>query len=179
MAAAKHEDGMDILKFFIGVMSLLTIFVAGFAGYNWSAAAALEEQVVQNEEDLRQIEKIAGNADFKMGVARAALSKEIDPKNTDLGRFLTDAATTNNCALKSDVKEGGGVTPGGLVRLSHRIVIERQTLEVIGDYLFYIQAKWPGLKIEEIVVSEVAVKKGEPFAGWQATVLVSIFRPKE
>jgi hypothetical protein len=181
MAQGKDE-GMDILKFFIAVMSLLTVFVAGFAGYNWSKAAALAEQVEQDEQNLKDIEALAGKQDFKMQVARAKIAREqIDIRTADLQRYLTDSATKMGFSLKTNEPVGGaaGVSQQGYVKKSYKIVIERQTLEVIGDYLFWIQASWPGLKIEELNVREVPVKKGEPFAGWQATVLVSTFRPKE
>src|SRR5207249_2652469 len=144
--------------------------------------AALEEQVGHDEENLHEIMKLAGKPEFKTAVARSRLAKEVDPRNADLGRFLTDSATKLGFALKSNTSEGGGGgagAPPGFVRKSNQIVIEKQTLEVIADYLFYVQASWPGLKIEEITVTEQpGVKKGEGFQGWLATVRVSIFRPK-
>jgi hypothetical protein len=178
---AKEEEGLDILKFFIGVMSLLTIVVAGFAGYNWSNAEALAERVEEEASNAEQVKKIAGNADFKMAIARSRVAKELDTRTADLGRFLTEAATLMRFSLKSNVAEGGGAgsMQRGYVKKSHRITIERQSLEVIADYLFYVQANWPGLKIEELSVKEAATKKGEPWQGWTATVLVTIYRPKE
>jgi hypothetical protein len=179
---AQSEEGMDILKFFIAVMSLLTVFVAGFAGYNWSKATALAEQVDADAANLVAIEKIAGNAEFKAAVARAKLAREqVDTRTADLQRFLTDSATKLGISLKTNEPVGGaaGVGHPNLIKKSYKIVIERQTLEVISDYLFWVQASWPGLKIEELVVTEVPVKKGDPFAGWTAQVLISTFRPKE
>ncbi len=180
-AAGRQQDEGDILKFFIGVMALLTIVVAGFAGFNWTNAVELEEQVAGAERELAQVKRIAGDPELKLAVARAAAARDVDTRTADLGRFLTEAATINRFSLKGNIAEGSGAGAGqrGYVKKSHRITIERQTLEVIADYLFYIQAKWPGLKIEEITVNEAPVRKGEPWAGWNATVLVTIYRPKE
>lgn len=182
MAEKKHEDGMDILKFFIGVMSLLTIFVAGFAGYNWSAAEALDTQVTRDEESLRDIMKLAGKPEFKTAVARSGLAKEVDPRKTQLGLFLTDSAKKLGFELASNNSEGGGSSggaPPGFLRLSNKITIQKQSLEVIADYLFYVQASWPGLKIEQIDVNEMPGSKEGAFLGWNASVQVSIFRPKD
>jgi hypothetical protein len=68
----------------------------------------------------------------------------------------------------------------GFDKISYRFVIDRQTLKVVTDYLFYLQLSWPGLKIEEITVQEAQrTKKDEPFPDWKTTVLVSIYKPKE
>ena len=48
MAADGKEEGLDVLKFFIGVMTLLTLFIAGYAGFTWSQVSILAEQVGQS-----------------------------------------------------------------------------------------------------------------------------------
>lgn len=176
-----HDEGVDILKFFIGVMALLTVLVAGFAGYNWSKADALAEEVEASEDALEHIKRIAGNADFKRAVARAQIEKsQVDVTKADLVRFLTDAATLQRFSVRIEAKGGGlASSQQGYLEKTYAITIEKQTLEVIADYLFNIQANWPGLKIKELSIKEAPTRASESFAGWNAVVNVSIFRPKD
>ena len=100
MPPQKHEEGMDILKFFIGVMSLLTVLVAGFAGYNWSKASTLEEEVDAAQESLRTVQKIAGNPDFKKAVARSKLEKQRVSREYAIAAWQSgsDAALERYCS---------------------------------------------------------------------------------
>lgn len=183
MAAQRDESGIDVLKFFIGVMSLLTVIVAGFAGYNWSRAAALAQAVEADELRLAEVEKLASDRTLLEMIARdRAQQGEIDSSKEDLGQFLNTSATLMKLQLQNFRAVGSGAAVPGqqrYVKKSYQFAIERQPLEVIADYLFYVQAKWPGLKVEKVSIREVPVKKGEHFAGWQASVLVSAFRPKD
>jgi len=180
--ARQSEEGMDILKFFIAIMSFLTVLVAGMAGYNWSRATSLAEEIEGDLARLEQVKKIAGSKDFKDMVAKDLASKDlVDVLNQDLGQYLQQVATGMNLTLVNYEKvSSGGQKQQGFSKFSYRFTIDKQPLSKATDYLFHLQRAWPGLKIEEIQVQEAQrLKKDDPFPDWKTTVLVSVFRPKE
>ena len=73
---------------------------------------------------------------------------------------------------------GGATGPGRrYLKKSIRFNIELQPLEVIVDYLWYLQATWPGLKVEELNLKPQKTREGT-FQGWNAQVLVTTFKAK-
>jgi hypothetical protein len=171
---------MDILRFFIGVMTLLTLFVAGFAGYNWSKAEALREEVALAEVNYDRTKKMAGAVEFRRNVAKDRELKDFDQASTEkFSQFLSTMATRMNIIPKEIRPEGapGGSIRGNYIRVSYNVVLERQPLAGVIEYLYRLQLEWPGLKIEQLTVQEV-VKGKEDFEGWNVTALVSTFRPK-
>jgi hypothetical protein len=186
MAAANprppQEDGMDILKFFIAIMSFLTVLVAGLAGYNWSRATGLAAEIDDDNDALEALKKLAGNKELREMIAKDRANKDqVDILKKDLGQFLNDTATRMGVQLSNFEKMGAmGFRQQGYDKFSCRFTLDKLPFEAAVEYLFYIQAAWPGLKIEEISTQEAArAKKDDPFPNWKTTVLVSIFRPKE
>jgi hypothetical protein len=177
-----REDGVDIVKFFLGVMSLLTVFVALIAAYNWSKVKTYAEEVDSDEVDLGTIQRVAGDKQFLELVARNQFFKGIeDVTSKDFGRHLTDAAEAMKLELKGFKQVGQGSAGAALRqtfdRQSYEFTLDQQPLEVIVSYLWYLQGSWPGLKIENLTITEARSKQG--WAGWTAQVTASIFRPKE
>lgn len=176
-----QDEGIDILRFFLGVMSLLTVFVAGFALYNWSKASSLEADVKRDLVELVQIQSKAKNPEFLNMVAQdAQYNSYAEVKTKDFARFLNDAARQLNLELQSFTSAGG---PSSARRTfdeqGYKFTIDKQPLDVIVAYLWYIQGSWPGLKIKDLSISEVKGRRGEPSPGWRATATASIFRPRE
>ena len=184
MAEGK-EEGLDVLKFFIGVMTLLTLFIAGYAGFTWSQVSILADQVESDQKGLDQLLTIGADPDFRMALARQAAQARSGPVNTsDLQRFLVESSEKLSFQLKSidpvGSQGGGGFGQQNYVKKAYKLSIEKQSMEVIADYLFYIQATWPGLKIEELLVHPAPKpNKDAAWQGWNAEVLVSTFRPKD
>lgn len=186
MAAEKtspkpHEDGMDILKFFIAIMGFLTVLVAAMAGYNWSQATALEEQIEEQKISFEQMKKKAASKDLLDMVAKDRASKDqVDVLKKDLGEHLQQTAKTMGIAFVQFERMGaGGVRQQGFDKTSYKFTLDKLTLDVVTEFLFYLQLSWPGLKIEDLnVVESSRAKKDDPFPGWKTTVTVSIFRPK-
>jgi hypothetical protein len=185
-----QEDGMDILKFFIAIMSFLTVLVAGLAGYNWSRATGLADEIADDQASLEAMERVAANPEFREMIAKDRANKDqVDILKKDLGQFLNDTATRMGVQLMNFEKMGAmGFRQQGYDKFSCRFVLAPPSssatpglpFEAAVNYLFYIQAAWPGLKIEEISTQEAPhAKKDETFPNWKTTVLVSIFRPKE
>ena len=177
------DEGIDIVKFFLGVMTLLTVFVAGFAIYNWSKAKQFEAEVQEEEYAYRDMQKIAGKKEFLEKVSRFK-TLDVNAKVTadDFGRFLTDQAKDMNLSLNRfrSVGTGGTAVTKGFTKSSYEFSIDKQNLQLITAYLWYIQAFWRGgLKIEAITLKETSRRRGDPFAGWDATATASIFKPKE
>lgn len=175
---AKPQEGMDILKFFIGVMTLLTLFVAGFAGFNWSNAEALRDQVAASQVSYDQVKRIAGDATFKELVAREREMKGVgDASSENFGQFL--ATLGSRLQVESSRKsEGGGTPQRGYIKVSYRIQMQRQPLASIVEYFYRCQLEWPGLKVETLQVTAATTTRGQ-FEGWNVNALVSIFKPKE
>jgi hypothetical protein len=180
--SAPSDDGMDILKFFIAIMSFLTVLVAGLAGYNWSRATSLDEEIDGDVRQYESIEKIASDDEFKKMIARDRANKDqVDVLKKDLGQFLNDTATRMNIQLANFEKMGAtGLRQQGFDKFSCRFMLDKVELSTVVEYLFYLQLAWPGLKIEKMTVTESPkMKKDDPvFPGWRVQVTVSIFREK-
>lgn len=182
MASQKTEEGMDILKFFIAIMGFLTVLVACMAGYNWSRATSLAEEIDGDLGILEQVKRLGSSKDLKEMIAKEEASKDlVDVINQDLGQHLQQTAARMQIQLMNYEKvNAAGFRDKGYDKISYRFTIDRQPLKVVTDFLFYLQLSWPGLKIEEITVQEAQrLKKDDPFPDWKTTVLVSIFRPKK
>ncbi len=180
-ARPPHEDGMDILKFFIAIMSVLTVLVAGMAGLNWSRATGLASEIEDQQATLEMMKGIAKSKELRDMIAKDRASKDlVDVLKKDLGEHLQQTASRMGISLIEFKKEGAaGLRQQGFDKISYRFTLDRLRLEVVTEYLFYLQASWPGLKIEEITASEAQrLKKDDPFPEWKTTVLVSIYRPK-
>jgi hypothetical protein len=178
--AKSDQDGLDILRFFIGVMALLTVFVAGFAAVKFAEAESLREEVEQAENDYANVQRIGQRKTFLEAVAReASMQEQIDPEKQDLAQYLQEVARKINLTLERFRPEGGGSTGPGrrYLKKSIRFNIELQPLEVIVDYLWYLQATWPGLKVEELSLKPQKTREGA-FQGWNAQVLVTTFKAK-
>ncbi|GIW71535.1 MAG: hypothetical protein KatS3mg102_1077 [Planctomycetota bacterium] len=180
--AGQPHEGIDLLRFFIGVMALLTVFVAGFAAIKFAEAESLRQAVAREEVNYANLRRVASSREFLEAVAReAAMQGQVDTETKDLGQFLQEVAGAIGLRLDNFRPEGGGSTGPGrrFLKKSIQFTIERQPLAVITDYLWFLQAKWPGLKVEELTIREAPRRQNEPFMGWQATVLVSVFKAKE
>ncbi|MFC1706405.1 hypothetical protein ACFL59_06210 [Planctomycetota bacterium] len=179
---ADVEEGIDIIKFFLGVMTLLTVFVAGFAVFNWSKAQNLTEEVESEERSYRSVKKIAREKEFLNQVARLqtfGASEKITSK--DFGRFLQETAAELNLQLTRfrSVGSGGSLSKKGFTKQSYEFSIEKQRLDVIVAYLWYIQAVWRGLKVEELLVKKPTLRRDAEFPGWEAKAIASIFKAKD
>jgi len=178
---ASHEDGMDILKFFIAIMSFLTVLVAGMAGYNWSRAGQLEQELESAKDTLDEMTRLAGNKEFLEMIAKDNASKDlVDVLKKDLGEHLQQTASRMGISFTTFEKQGAqGFRQQGFDKISYKFTLDKLNLDAITEFLFYLQLSWPGLKIEDLTIAESrAAKKDDPFPGWKTTVLVSIFRPK-
>lgn len=181
--AAAADEGIDIIKFFLGVMSLLTVFVALFAAYNWSKARRLAEEVEQDQLDLVSIQSMAKKPDFLELVSRDHLYSGVrDITSQDFGNFLLERAGQMNLKLSNFRSVGRGseqLERKGYVKQGYQFSIDDppQPLKVIVLYLYWLQGSWPGLKIESLALERARPKRrGETAEGWEATVTASIFR---
>ena len=181
-ATPAHEDGMDILKFFIAIMGFLTLLVAVMALLNWSRATDLRAEIEEDESNLEAIQKLASNKEFRDLIAKDRASKDlVDVLKKDLGEHLQQTAAKMGISFLSFSREGagGGRAQQGFDKISYKFTLDKLRLEVVTEFLFYLQLSWPGLKIEGIIVAEASrVKKEDDFPNWKTTVTVSIFRPK-
>jgi len=177
---APHEDGMDILKFFIAIMGLLAVLVAGMAVYNWTRVSDLESEVEDQQATLTLMRELAEKKELREMISKDRASKDlVDVLKKDLDEHLHQVATHMGLTLIEFKREGAaGLRQQGFDKISCRFTLDKVTLEVVTDYLFYLQASWPGLKIEEIVCQEGQHKKEEAFPGWKIQVMVSVYRPK-
>ena len=181
MAAQRPEDeGMDILKFFIAIMGFLTVLVGGMAIYNWSTASSFEEEITLETEKLEKMRAIGEKKDLRELIAEERANKDlVDPLKKDLGEFLQQTATQMNVSFAGFERRGQeGAKAQGYDKISYQVVLDKIMLANLTEFLFYVQNRWPGLKIEEIIVKESARKKDDPHAGWNCTVKISVFRPK-
>ncbi len=184
--AKKSQEGMDILKFFIGVMTLLTIFVAGFAAYNWSQVGALADQVVEEQADYESIRTLGRSQAFKDLIAKerevGGLVGERDPSKLD--KFLQDMGSNLSIGTPRLDKLGapGGTPIGNFLELSFKLTWDQVTLEQLTEYLYQIQLEWPGLTVKDITLKEKLAKgsagaEGE-WLGFNVQVSISTFRSK-
>ncbi len=179
--AQNDQDGIDVLRFFIGVLALLTVFVAGFAVVKYAEIQSLREEVARAEADYANMQRVAGNERFLRAIAReASMQAQVDPDKQDLAQYLTSVAETIQLTLENFRPEGGGVAGPGrkYLKKSIRFRIRQQPLEVIVDYLWYLQASWAGLKVEELHLQPKTSRDGT-FLGWDAQVLVTTFKAKK
>jgi hypothetical protein len=181
MAEGKEDSG-DVLKFFIGVMTLLTMFIAGYAGFTWSQVGNLADQVEADQKSLDKLVVMAADPEFRMALAKQAAQARNGPVNTtDLQRFLIESAEKLSFKLRAvDPMPGSSFGPQTFLRRAYKLSIEKQSMEVIADYLFYVQATWPGLKIEELLVHPAPKpNKDAAWQGWNAEIVVSTYKPKD
>ncbi|MHC4392888.1 MAG: hypothetical protein ACYTFT_17615 [Planctomycetota bacterium] len=179
--ADPQEEGIDIIKFFLGVMTLLTVFVGAFAVYNWSASTKLAETVRNEEVDLGLLKKDASEKALLDTVARSQTYAGLeDFGNQDFGQFLTEKASQMDLTLQRSTTVGGGRQNAGkaaLAKISRQFSIDDQPLDVIVAYLWFIQGSWPGLKVEALNLSESRGRRGEETYRWNAQITATIFRP--
>lgn len=178
---AQVDDNFDVVKLFVGVMGLMTVFVAALAIVQIVEAQNLREDVGYLQVDYESIRKIAGDAKFReLQAQHYATEAQRDTSSRDLGDYIRQQAAAAGLELADfeRVDSGGRSTQRAYLKNSVKFAIHRQPLEVIVTYLWYMQADWAGLKVEKLSIRETRRKKDDPFDYWSATVTLSAFRPK-
>ncbi|RME71837.1 MAG: hypothetical protein D6776_09675 [Planctomycetota bacterium] len=178
--ARNEQEGIDLLRFFIGVMALLTVFVAGFAIVKYAEIQSLRADVARAEVDYANVRRVGRSRRLLEAIAReASMQVQVDPDKQDLAQFLQQVASSIDLQLDDFRPEGsGGSRNKRYLKKSIRFSIRQQPLEVIVDYLRYVQSSWPGLKVEELTLKPKQSRDGT-FLGWDATALVTAYKPRK
>jgi hypothetical protein len=174
--AASQQDDFDVLKFFITVMVLLTLIVAGFAGVLESRVSDTTHKIKAEIATLHKMDEEARDAQFRDWIAR-----DREGRNTGTGTSADFKALMSNNANKvglhvTDTAEQGTIPlPNGTIELRFRLRVTGFRLEAFMRFLISVEQDWPGSKVREITDLSLDEKNNI----WNGQVILAIFKHTE
>jgi hypothetical protein len=176
MATAQQDD-FDVLKFFITVMVLLTIIVAGFAAVLQGKVADTTKKIKAEIATLEQMDEVAS----KDLAFREWVQRDREGRNVGQGSSGDFKARMNENAGKQGLKvtdssEQGAIELGGGTReLRFRVRMQGFRVEQFTRFLVSIEQDWPGAKVREI--TELSFDEKNQL--WNGQVVLAIFKHTE
>ncbi len=171
--AAREQDDFDVLKFFITVMALLTVFVTGYALYLRSQVTTLSSQIRSQVNLLVEMKKIAQDPQLKDWLARERESKQGDRSRTpsDFKALLIDASPRFNLQLTQYLQEPM-IDHRVAQEIPFKIFVDGCRVEDLVRYLAYVEESWPGARTRLVHQLDWDEKR----SSWKAQILISIFK---
>jgi len=173
---AAREDEFDVLTFFIYVMILLTVIVAGFALLNRSKVTKLERTVAAEVRALKEMEKLLADPDFRDLIAKdreGQANLEQGGGLSDFQQLYINSARRNGVDLVNHTREGMVNRRGGS-EWPFRLTLKDCRVEHLVKFLVEIETKWPGAKVKQIVKLDYNERSEK--RGFDAVVVLTIFK---
>lgn len=173
---AAHEDEFDVLTFFIYVMILLTVIVAGFALLNRSKVTKLKRKVAAEVRNLKQMEKLITDEQFRDLIAKDREGQANIAQGGGLADFqqlYINDARRNGIELQNHTREGV-ITRRGGKEWPFRLMIKDCKVRDLVKFLVGLETKWPGAHVKQIVKLDFNERSEKD--GFDAVVVLAIFK---
>ncbi len=175
---ASKNDDFDILTFFISVMLLLTVLVGGFAALYYRRVSVATASVKKEIGFLRAMGKLAKEDGLKGWISREREGAQQNTGNRSAADFQAlylklSRAPQHRLTLTNHTLEGSIPHPGG-TELPFRLIFKQCRVEELVKFLVKLEEMWPGARVKKITKLHY-IERGET-KGWDATVVVSIFK---
>ena len=172
--ATNQQDDFDVLKFFITVMVLLTVIVAGFDIMLQAQVSDLTRKIKIERSTLNQMNDLAGDAQFREWIARDRENRNLGGgSSADFKALLTDRASKLGLKVENTTEQGNGQDLGnGTRELRFRVRILGFRLEQFVRFLVSVEQEWPGSKVREI--SDLQFDQKSQL--WNGMVILAIFK---
>src|SRR4051812_36128281 len=121
--AANQQDDFDVLKFFITVMVLLTVIVAGFAAVLQGKVSDTTKKIKAEVATLTQMDDVAlKDLQFREWIARDREQKNVGTgTSADFKALLNDHAQKNGLRVTDSSEQGTIELGGGTRELRFRV----------------------------------------------------------
>lgn len=171
--AASQQDDFDVLKFFITVMVLLTLIVAGFAAVLQTKVSDTTKKIKAEIATLHQMDELARDQQFRDWIARDREGLNTGSgTSADFKALVNDHATKCGLRVNESSEQGALDLGGGTRELRFRVGIQGFRLEAFTRFLVSIEQDWPGSKVREITQLSLDEKNQV----WNGQVILAIFR---
>lgn len=171
--ATNQQDDFDVLKFFITVMALLTVIVAGFAAVLQSKVSDTTKKIKAEISTLNTMKTESADPSFRDWIARDRENRNNGQGSSSDFKALYNT-TAAKCGLRvTDSSEQGAIELGnGTRELRFRLRIQGFRLEAFTRFLVSIEQEWPGSKVREITDLSLDEKNQV----WNGQVILAIFK---
>lgn len=175
--AASQQDDFDVLKFFITVMVLLTVIVAGFAGVLQGKVNDTTKKIKIEIATLQQMDEVAGKDNqFREWVLRDRENRNTGQGSAaDFKALINDRAQKNGLRITDSSEQGSMEIGGGTRELRFRCHMQGFRLDAFIRFLVAIENDWPGSKVREIT----DLSLDEKTQVWNGQVILAIFKHTE
>jgi hypothetical protein len=176
VAATQQQDDFDVLKFFITVMVLLTVIVAGFAGVLEQKVSDTTRRIKAEIATLHQMDELARDPAFREWIAREREGRNTGQgSSADFKALLNDHATKTGLKVTESSELGAQELGNGTRELTFRLRIQGCRVEALMRFLVSVEQDWPGSKVREITDLSLDEKNQV----WNAQVILAIFKHTE
>ncbi|MBX3471976.1 MAG: hypothetical protein KF878_34420 [Planctomycetes bacterium] len=171
--AKQQEDAFDVLTFYIYVMALLTVIVAGFALVNKKKVDAEAQKIKAELIKLDLMKKLALDEDLRGWIARERESRVTEGGGApaDFQALYVKRAEESRVRLTTHSSQGTRNLPGG-TELSYRLQLDGCRVEDLVRFLVRVEEDWPGARVKGIAKLDWNTRNEL----WDAVVELSIFR---
>jgi hypothetical protein len=175
--AANQQDDFDVLKFFITVMVLLTIIVAGFAAVLQGKVSDTTKKIKTEIKTLKAMDEMAlKDLQFREWISRDREGRNVGQgSSADFKALLNDHAQKNGLRVTDSSEQGTIELGGGTRELRFRVRMQGFRLENFTRFLVSVEQDWPGSKVREITDLSLDEKNQV----WNGQVVVAIFKHTE
>ena len=175
--AANQQDDFDVLKFFITVMILLTVIVAGFAAVLQGKVSDTTKKIKSEIATLEQMDEIAlKDLTFREWIARDREGRNVGQgSSADFKALLNDHAQKNGLRITNTSEDGTSEIGGGTRELRFRLLVQGFRLENFTRFLVSVEQDWPGSKVRDIL----DLSWDDKNQVWNGTVILAIFKHTE
>ncbi|RMG08963.1 MAG: hypothetical protein D6731_20790 [Planctomycetota bacterium] len=177
MAGKKEE--FDFLGFYIFFMLLLSVIVGGFAVLNRREVAEADRLLRREVRFLEEMGRLARDEDFRALIAKSRQgSAGVSGSTADFQALYIKLARDpqHRLQLENHSLLGSITHPDG-EEFPFQLVIKQCRVEELVRYLVKLEETWPGARVKKITKLQY-VERGDR-KGWDATVVVSVFRSNE
>src|SRR5205085_9553731 len=123
--AANQQDDFDVLKFFITVMILLTVIVAGFAAVLYGKYTDTTKKIKIELKTLEEMDAVAGkDVNFRDWVQRDREGRNVGQGSAgDFKARVTRNAETQNVRITNMNEQGTRPPGGGTLELRFQVIM--------------------------------------------------------
>jgi hypothetical protein len=171
---ATNHDDFDVLKFFITVMVLLTVIVAGFAIMLQTQVSDLTRRVKVENDTLKKMDELANDAQFREWIARDREGRNVaHGSSADFKALLSVNAGKHGLKVENTTEQSGQDMGNGMRELRFQVRMLGFRLEPFMRFLVSVEQEWPGAKVREI--TELTLDEKNQL--WNGMVVLAIFKP--
>jgi hypothetical protein len=178
---AGNKEEFDVLTFFIYVMGLLTLIVAGFALLNRSKVKKESVKLEGAVRALEDMENLALQDQLKEWISRERTNKRHGNQGTTTEFKALCISKAAEFGLRGALKgriSSQGVREDPRTRTreaTFRLQLSELRVEPLMKFLVTLEEQWPGARVKRILKLDYSDKR----KSWDASLEVAIYNPTD